>query len=63
MMSDCNNDKSVRGVQVCVSFKYFTRYLNETSEIMCMCMSIWRGVILVYLISVRNEIGSGEGHN
>ena len=47
---------------VCVNFNYFTRYLNETSEI-CVCMSIWRGVILVYLISVRNEIGSGEGHN
>jgi len=43
---------------VCVSFNYFTRYLNQTSE-MCVCTCRWGGVaFLVYLISVRNELGS-----
>ncbi len=43
---------------VCVSFNYFPKHLNETSKI---CVCIWRyGEVsfLVYLISVKNELGS-----
>ncbi len=46
---------------VCVSFNYFTRYLNQTSEI-CVCTYRYDEVsFLVYLISVRNELGSWKG--
>ncbi len=46
---------------VCVSFNYFTRYLNQTSEIRVCACQYGEVSFLVYLSSVRNELGNWKG--